>query len=426
MNSPATLPRLLAGAGAPEAPGGPHLAVHLAHHPLPALDVDAAALIAAVEAAGLHGRGGAGFPTATKLHAVAGGRRRAVVVANGVEGEPASAKDRTLLELVPHLVLDGVQLAARAVGAGEAIVCVREEHADAQLALAGALAERALAGRDPLPVRVVPMHGGYVAGEETALVHQLNGGAPLPTLTPPRPFERGVGGRPTLVQNVETLAHVALIAAHGAAWFRTLGTREEPGSALVTVGGAVELPGVREVALGTSLEEVVAAAGGDLARAQAVLIGGYFGTWLAAASACELTLDAASLRSRGASLGCGVIAVLPADGCGVAETTRLVRWLAGQSAGQCGPCVHGLAAIASQLEAIETGRIARQPPARGARRTGAVEDPIARLRRWSGDVGGRGACRHPDGVVRLLASALRTFAEDFDDHLRHGPCSASA
>lgn len=420
MSAATELPRLLAGA---DPHGGATLAAHLAVHGLPSLAVDAAALRDEVERAGLHGRGGAAFPTATKLNVVAQRRRRPIVVANGAEGEPASEKDGVLMAQAPQLVLDGVQLASTAVSAVEAIVCVRGNAHGARDALARALHERMAAGRDAVPTRIVPIPDGYVAGEETALVNQLDGGPPLPTSTPPRPFERGVGGRPTLIQNVETLAHVALIARYGADWFRSLGTAAEPGTALVTLSGAVARPGVREVALGTPLDTLVAHGGGDLESARAVLLGGYFGTWLTAGTARAATLETTSLRPLGASLGCGVVAVLGPEACGVAETARLVRWLAGQSAGQCGPCVHGLAAIAGQLEALVDGRAARarrQPP--GKRRGERPEDPLARLHRWCGDVAGRGACRHPDGVVRLVGSALRAFEGDFDDHLRHGPC----
>lgn len=406
------LPRLLAGA---DPRGGAPLAAHLDHHGLPMLSaVDPAWLVEEVERAGLRGRGGAAFPTATKLEVVGHGRRRAVVVANGAEGEPASAKDAVLLAQAPQLVLDGLQLAAAATHAGEAILCVKGSAGEAHAAVGRALRERDAAGRDALPIRVVVVPDGYVTGEESALTHLLNGGRAVPTTVPPRPFERGVDGRPTLIQNVETLAHVALIARHGADWYRGLGTAAEPGTALVTLRGAVAKPGVREIALGTPLAALVQHGGGDLAHARGVLIGGYFGTWLDPRSAASATLDAASLRPFGAALGCGVVAVLPGDACPVAETARLVRWLAGESAGQCGPCVFGLAAIADALERLADPRAARHRNRDG--------DPLARVRRWCGEIAGRGACRHPDGAVRLVASALRTFEADFEDHLRHGPC----
>jgi NADH:ubiquinone oxidoreductase subunit F (NADH-binding) len=233
----------------------------------------------------------------------------------------------------------------------------------------------------------------------------------LPTRTPPRVFERGVGGRPTLVDNVETLAHLAQVLRFGPEWFRRLGTVEEPGSALVTLSGAVARPGVYEVPIGARLADVVGAAGGAPAGVAAVLVGGYFGTWLDAATAGQARLSAAGLRPLGASLGCGAVVVLPEGACGLAETARVLRWLAGQSAGQCGPCVHGLAAVAAATAELHAGR------------GGAAG--LERLRRWAGQVEGRGACRMPDGAVRFLRSALEMFAGDLASHLRHGGCRAA-
>ena len=402
------LPRLL-----PPEPV-PSLAAHVARFgPLPRVS---AALIPEIERAGLRGRGGAGFPTAVKVAAVATrSRGRAVVVANGTEGEPASAKDKTLLALVPHLVLDGVAAAAAAVGATEAIVCVERSATRAVAAVERAVAERRQAGADRVPVRVATTPSRYIAGEESALVHWLQGGEAKPTFTPPRPFERGVRGRPTLIQNVETLAHMALIARFGATWFRSVGTVDDPGSALVSVGG-VPRRGVYEVALGTPLASVLRAAGSDLATddpgvARPVLIGGYFGTWIPAGAVAGTTLSKSSLAAVGASLGCGVVSVLPADVCGLAESARVTRWLAGQTAGQCGPCVFGLDAIARAMEALVAGD-----------RSGQAEQALAR---WLGMVAGRGACRHPDGAARFVASSLRVFAGDIARHRHQGPCGGS-
>ncbi|HEX4806616.1 MAG TPA: hypothetical protein VFU94_12010, partial [Conexibacter sp.] len=210
--SATALPRLLDGA---DPHGGAPLGAHLAHHGMDSLAVDPAWLVREVERAGLRGRGGAAFPTATKLEVVGHGRRRAVVVANGSEGEPASSKDALLLAQAPHLVLDGLQLAAAATRAGDAILAIKGSAREAQSAVARALGERAAAGRDAVYVRVAAVPDGYVSGEESALTHLLSGGRAVPTAIPPRPFEKGVDGRPTLIQNVETLAHVALIARHG-------------------------------------------------------------------------------------------------------------------------------------------------------------------------------------------------------------------
>ena len=357
------------------------------------LDFDVRTIVEVVERSGLRGCGGAGFPTARKMHAVRASGGRAIVVANGAEGEPVSAKDKTLLAYVPHLVLDGAVVAARAVHAREAFVAVTKPLLD--------VVERAIAERDDgrIQLRAVAVPDSFVAGEETALVAHLNGEPARPTFTPPRPFERGVRGLPTLVQNVETLAHLALIARHG----------RGPETLLVTLAGAVRRPGVREVPVGAPLASLLADAGGVRGRASAFLVGGYFGTWVEATALDDIELGDAALERHGASLGARAIVALPEGACGVRETARIARYLATESAGQCGPCVHGLSAVASDLEALVDRR-----------RT--VDR--ARLERRLDAIAGRGACRHPDGAIRLVASALRVFASDVERHLAGRRCEA--
>jgi NADH:ubiquinone oxidoreductase subunit F (NADH-binding) len=397
------LPRLLAGLE----PGGGAmaLAAHTRiHGPLPAIAPHQ--LIEEVERSGLRGRGGADFPTARKLRAVAGRRRVGAVIVNGSETEPASAKDRLLLARLPHLVLDGAVLAARAVGASEVIVKIGQNAVDVGNALESAVSVRE---RDPVRIGIVSGPEGYVTGEESAVVHYLNGGGAKPTFVPPRPFERGYRGRPTLIQNPETLAQLALVARFGSNWYRELGTVADPGSALVTITGAVRSPGVYELAFGTAMSDLLAAAGGPVEPLQALLVGGYFGTWVEASQAYGLRLAREDLRSVGCSLGSGVLIALGESACGLHESARVIAFLAAQSAGQCGPCVFGLRAIADALGALAGGA------AHGRERE--------RLLRWCADVRGRGACHHPDGAVRFVESALRVFAEDIEWH-RRGRCDA--
>jgi NADH:ubiquinone oxidoreductase subunit F (NADH-binding) len=382
----------------PRLPAGMHagravpLHEHVARHG--ALELRRApALAGLLEASGLQGRGGAGFPVARKLRAVAERRGKPVVLVNAAEGEPLSGKDKALLRHVPHLVLDGAVALAAELGTTDVVIAVARGAKAEAAALGAAIGERRAQRIDGrIVVRIAAVPDRFVAGEETALVQHLNGGPALPTLTPPRPFERGVDGRPTLIQNAETVAHVALIARFGPDWFRQLGTRAEPGSSLFTVSGSVLRPGVHEVEIGTPLRELIALAGGVTKPPQAFLIGGYFGTWFAAAEAASLTLDDACLAPRGGGLGARAIFVLPAGTSGLAETARIARYLADESAGQCGPCVHGLAAIAGALEATARGH-----------------DQRDRIVRWSSQVTGRGACRHPDGATRFVASALEVF-----------------
>ncbi len=396
-------PRLL------DLPAAVGLDTHLARFGPPPTDLGQ--LIAWVDSAGLRGRGGARFPTAIKLAAVAR-RRRAIVVVNATEGEPASIKDKALLHQAPHLVLDGAAAAGAAVGAREIIVAVERSAVATMEAAVAAADERRMAGLERLAVRVVGTPSRYVAGEETALVHWLNGGEAKPTLVPPRPFERGVSGRPTLVDNVETLAHLALIARFGPQWYRRAGTAEDPGTTLVTVTGAVTHPGVYEVEGGSSLAAAIEGAGSAMDDLDAVLVGGHFGSWISATEARQLTLGAGSLGSAGAALGCGALVALPRGACGVAETARITRWMADQNAGQCGPCVHGLPAMAEQLTVM----------AHGGR---AVDQARNELLGLLPEIEGRGACRHPDGVVRLVRSALRVFATEIAEHHHRGPCAPS-
>jgi NADH:ubiquinone oxidoreductase subunit F (NADH-binding) len=329
------------------------------------------------------------------------------VVANGAEGEPPSAKDRFLLLHNPHLVIDGALAAAAAVAADEVVFAVGAQ-ARPTLPRLEATVDARRRARGPR-LRLVPVPDRFVSGEETALVHFLNGGRATPTFVPPRPFERGVGGRPTLVQNVETLANIGLTNRHGPEWFRELGTPAEPGTALVTVSGAVREAGVHEIELGTPLQQVIALCGGLTSSPSAVLVGGYFGNWLGP-DGLELPLSEAGLRPAGASLGARALVLLGSESCGLVETARVLRYLAEESAGQCGPCVFGVRAMADAASLL----------ANRAAGPGVIE----RLRSLAEVVEGRGACGHPDGAVRLLRSALTVFADEAGFHLR-GRCSAA-
>ena len=352
----------------------------------------ARSLIGRLEASNLAGRGGAGFPVGRKWRAVAElANRKGVLLANGAEGEPLSLKDRTIMAARPHLVIDGAVLAADAVGADDIIFYVGAEHQAAEAAMRYALTERSadLRGR----ARLIQAPRGYVAGEESAAVHFVNAGDARPTITPPRPFERGVGGRPTLVQNVESLAAAALVARG-----------DDAGTSLATLSGAVRRTGVMEIGLDATLAEVAASGGGLVRPVQAVLLGGYFGGWVDINDVWALPLAPGSLRARGHGFGCGVLYFLAEETCGVEATARIIGYLASQSARQCGPCLFGLGAIDAAC---------RRLAARSAQ-----PDDLKRIARWSGQLAGRGACKHPDGATGLLRSALGVFADDYAAHQR--------
>jgi NADH:ubiquinone oxidoreductase subunit F (NADH-binding) len=355
-------------------------------------------LIELLAQAGLTGRGGAGFPTWRKLAAVATGDRP-VVVGNGAEGEPASGKDALLLSRSPDLVLDGLRLVAEAVGAQQRYLYV-------QPSLVGHV-RNAVAGRRD-PVRVVAAPDTFLAGEESAVVAALSGRRALPTDKLVRVTQAGLRGRPTLVQNVETLAHIANIARYGPRWFRRNGTPDEPGTFLATISGAVGQPGVHETSYGTPLADVLDLAGGPAAALGAVLVGGYHGVWLSMAQASRVPMSRAGLAPYGGSPGAGVVYALPMTRCGLVETARITGYLAGQAAGQCGPCRNGLPAMADTLH---------QLAAKGDPRLPARLEHLTRL------VTGRGACHHPDGTARLVRSALDVFAGEIGLHLA-GRCTA--
>ncbi|MHB1522473.1 MAG: NADH-ubiquinone oxidoreductase-F iron-sulfur binding region domain-containing protein [Candidatus Dormibacteria bacterium] len=357
-------------------------------------------LLERLRRSGLRGRGGGGFPTSEKLAAVRRHGPGSVVVVNGSETEPAAGKDDLLLRLRPHLVLDGLLATIRILGARQAFLV-------APSAPAVAAVETALRERQDVPLRVEVVRGpaNFVGGEESALIRWLEGGPALPRYQPPRVVDRGWRGLPTLVQNVETLAHLGLVLRLGPEWFRGEGVSEEPGTMLVTLSGAVEAPGVYEVPIGTPLPQILQVAGAD-PGAVALLVGGYFGSWLRPPQVQGLSLSRASLRPAGATPGAGVLHLLPRGTCGLRESGRILAWLAAQGARQCGPCALGLPAMASALnEAANSGS----------------EAALAQLHRWGDQIEGRGACRHPDGAVNLARSAAMAFPDELQRH-RAGTC----
>ncbi|MEY9856183.1 NADH:ubiquinone oxidoreductase subunit F (NADH-binding) [Catenulispora sp. GAS73] len=363
--------------------------------------LDGRQIVVAAELSGLCGQGGAAFPAHRKMTAVREAARRsgrrAVVVANGSEGEPASAKDKALLWHAPHLVLDGMALAAAAVGADRAFLAVESGHGLGRYLTAMSRQRPAPA----VPVTIIEVPQRFLSGQESALVSFLDGGPALPRYQARPVFERGVGGGPTLVQNVETLAHLALIARHGPGWYRS-----GAATSLFTVREADSAPTVVEAMPGTPLGVLT---GAGAATGQALLVGGYHGTWLPLTATA---LEAASPATLGVPLGAGLLAVLPHDRCGLVETASVLRYLALESAGQCGPCLNGLPRMAAAFN-----ELAHPTPRSDLRR---LRDDLSR---WAGLITGRGACRHPDGSARLARSALIAFAAEVDDHAR-GRCRA--
>jgi NADH:ubiquinone oxidoreductase subunit F (NADH-binding) len=359
-----------------------HLEVHGA---LPGIDLPR--LLTLLDGSGLAGRGGAGFPLAAKVRALHG--PRPTVVVNGTESEPASRKDRVLLRRSPHLVLDGALAVAAALGARRVTIAVHDRLAEQ--AVRDALRQRP----DGWQVRVEHVRGGFVSGEARALVRALTGGP----ASPPGRREHGTD-KGILVANAETFAQLAVLVRTGRRRFADTGTRTEPGTTLLTVGGAVGRPGVVEVALGTPLGIVLTAA--QAHHTVAVVTGGYHGSWHAPLPNIELSR--AGLAAAGATLGAGVLLAVDDATCALGELARVTAWLAGESAGQCGPCRFGLPALARDVQALCQGH------------PGAVEIALRHARA----VDGRGACRHPDGTARFVTSALHLLRDETELHLRGG------
>ncbi|NEM89786.1 NADH-ubiquinone oxidoreductase-F iron-sulfur binding region domain-containing protein [Galbitalea soli] len=386
------------------AAGAPDLAHHAATFgPLP--HPDSAALVDEVQAAGLAGRGGAAFPAWRKIASAqkrAGTRDRVVVIGNGAEGEPMSAKDATLLQRAPHLVIDGLLLAGAAVGATELYLYTG---AAALASVRAATLERSDARG--IVLREAP--DSFISGEASAVIHSIEKGRAIPRDHVVRLTTSGLRGRPTLLHNVETLAHLALVARYGADWFRSVGSREEPGTRLFTVRAPDGLR-VIEAAGGVSIAEAVSLAGVDPRGFSAVLVGGYHGGWVRSEHLGRpLTREA--LQEFGAAPGAGILMGLPVGSCGLTAAAQIARYLASQSARQCGPCVNGLPELASVLTRLASGR----------------RDPglPAEVRRLAGIVTGRGSCHHPDGTARFVLSTLTAFADDVEAHLA-GHCLGGA
>ncbi|SEG88810.1 NADH:ubiquinone oxidoreductase, NADH-binding subunit (chain F) [Thermomonospora echinospora] len=349
-------------------------------------------VIAELEAAGLRGRGGAGFPASVKWRTVADASGPRVVVANGEEGEPSSRKDRWLLLNRPHLVLDGLLLAARTIGADRAVVYL--SHEETVTAMREAIAELPVPGLVPEVHVVEPT---YVAGEETAACRSISGGPALPTARPPRVCDSGVDGRPTLVSNVETLAHAAWISRNGAAAYRESGTAGSPGTTLVTLTGACAAPGVYEVPFGLTVAELFEVAGGFTGAPAGFVMGGWFGGLLGPAHASTVCTYEA-VRAAGSGFGCGAITALAPGTDPLTVAAEITAWYAAESAQQCGACLKGTAAIRDAFAALRDGT--------------ASDTDRHNLERWGRTLPGRGACAFLDGA----AGWARTVHDEFPDH----------
>src|SRR6202453_1848458 len=372
--------------------------------PLPRLT--AAELIAMAEDVDLRGQGGAAFPFARKVQAVIDSADAndcpTIVVVNATEGEPGSVKDKMLMIRSPYLILSGAALAAEAIGASEIIIGVAGDE------LANSSMEAAIAAEPGLRklTRVVQVPDRFISGESGALIRGINGKRPVPPGHKVHASDSGVDDLPTLLSNASTFAQLAVLALLGPERFAAVGTAAEPGTVLLSVGGSAGQPAVVEVPTGVPLGAVL-----DICLAPAgdgVLVGGYHGMWLPAETAYAVPVSRAGLAAVGGTLGSGIVLPLGDGTCPLGEGSRIARYRAGESPGQCGPCKLGLPSIARALAALVDG-------------SGGIE-ALDVARRSAAAVTGRGACAHPDGVTRFVLSALDVFTEDLAAHVFHSSC----
>ncbi len=378
-------------------------------------------LIETIEQSGLRGRGGAGFPTGVKWRVVRqqpGGVK--YVICNGDEGDPGAFMDRMILESFPYRVIEGLAIAALAVGAHDAIFYIRHEYPNALKRVRAALAEcerrgwvgERLLGFDyPLRFAIKEGAGAFVCGEETALIASIEGQRGMPRLRPPFPAQAGLWGRPTLINNVETLALVPWILRHGAAAFAAIGTKSSKGTKVFALAGKVRRAGLIEIPMGTTLREIVEEIGGGVApgrKFKAVQIGGPSGGCVPARLA-DTPVDYESLRDIGAIMGSGGLVVLDDTACMVDIARYFLQFTQNQSCGKCTFCRIGTKRMLELLEKLCTGR---------ARRTDLEE-----LERLAHQVAQGSLCGLGKTAPNPVLSTLRYFRDEYEAHLA-GRCPA--
>jgi len=379
------------------------------------------ALIASVERSGLRGRGGAGFPAGRKWRAVANADRgQRYLVANGFGADPGAHAERLLLERDPHGVLEGLALAAYAVGATEATIVVRAGSGSAAARLRAALAaaeEKGYLGSAVLgtsirlSVTVRELGGSFVTGEETVLLRALEDRRAQPDQRPPYPATKGLWGRPTLVQNVQTLAAVPWIVTHGAEAFAATGTPDAPGTILLSLSGALGRPGIVEAPMGTTLRDLLDLAGGATGTLKALLVGGPTGGFLPAAS-LDLPLGYGTLTEAGALVGSGSILAVGSETSIVELATLLTRYLSDESCGKSIPCRIGLRRLAELGDGLCTGL--------------CRPTDEALIRSLSADVRDAALCGLEAGAPNPLLSGMRYFADEFAAASAGGSAPAAA
>jgi NADH-quinone oxidoreductase subunit F len=378
-------------------------------------------IVGEIKRSGLRGRGGAGFPTGTKWDKVLHHRvKERYFVCNAGEHEPGTFKDRHLLKQIPHQLIEGCLIASYTVGAKASFIYVNHEYTEEEANLRKAIAqakERGLLGKNvlgtgkDLELEVFSGHGSYVAGEETAMLESMQGRPAMPRQKPPfYPTDFGLYGKPTLVNNVETLCNIPKILRNGAAWFTEVGTEKCPGTMLFSLSGAVNRPGVYEMPMGITIRDLVEKCGGGVPsgrRIKAVFPGGPAFS-MVTEDQLDLLMDFDSLKKAGTGLGSAGVIVVDDATCMVAQTLKFSSFFKNESCGQCPPCRMGTINLATLMEKIEQGE--------------GTQKDLDTLLQLCGFVKGTGYCTLVTGAAVLVQSSLRLFRQEFEEHLRLQRC----
>ena len=373
--------------------------------------------------AGLRGRGGAGFPTGKKWQFTrdAPGEPRYLVL-NGGEDEPGSKKDRVLMESVPHLIIEGVVLASFAIGASKAYLYINANYGVATQSIKDALAEakaegywgaNVLGSNFSLDIEYVDAPHNYVAGEDTAALEVIEGKKAWPRQKPPFPVTAGLFGKPTAVNNVETLANAAPIFLKGAKWFRSFGTAESPGTMIFSLNDDVNRPGVYELPFGTPLRYLIEECGGGMKggkKIKAIMPAAPSSAFLPPEK-IDTPLDHNSMRDAGSALGCGVVRLIAEGSCIVEEVVKISEFFAAESCGQCPACRMETNTLTMLLKKAQQGQGGQ-----------AVLDQCGKVLAFNK---GKGFCNLIAMPGPPIESALELFPGDFAAHLTTGKCPAN-
>ena len=374
-----------------------------------------------IKRSGLRGRGGAGFPTGTKWDKVLNHRiKERYFVCNAGEHEPGTFKDRYLLKHYPHQLLEGCLIASYAVQAKASFIYLNHEYEEEhrnfkktieQARAHGLIGKNVLGKGFDLELEIFAGHGSYVAGEETAMLESMQGRPAMPRQKPPfYPTDFGLYGKPTLVNNVETLCNIPRILSKGAHWFTEVGTDKCPGTMLFSLSGAVNKPGVYELPMGMPLRRLVEECGGGVPggrKVKAVFPGGPAFS-MVAADQLDLAMDFDTLKKAGTGLGSAGVIVVDDATCMVAQTLKFSTFFKNESCGQCPPCRMGTINLATLLTKIENGE--------------GTQKDLDSLLQLCGFVKGTGYCTLVTGAAVLVQSSLRLFRSEFDEHIALKRC----